>query len=268
MNYFNTHTQMGSGNNSMDMIAKAARVISQSKNIVVLTGAGMSTESGLPDFRSNGGLWDGQKPEEISHWSKVGTKAFREFFSRRITDIQEHEPNEGHRILANWQKDRDLTIITQNIDGYHQAAGAKRVIEMHGHMRTLICDTCETRYDTSMYTKFNHDECESTYDGETCFSGTIRPEVILFGEDLPALEWFQSITKVKEADLVIVLGTSLQVFPFNELVSEAYNGGNGARVMIITQSETPYDLMASVRIHDPITETLSAIDKALLEGNE
>jgi NAD-dependent deacetylase len=242
-------------------IDKAATLIKNAGHLVVLTGAGISTESGIPDYRSHGGLWDGLKPEEISHWSKIGTPEFRKFFSERYEEFKEHQPNIAHHILAEWQKERKTAIITQNIDGYHQRAGAERVIEMHGHMRYLECTECLTRYDWSKFTQFDDDECE--YCGGNVHGGMLRPPVTLFGETLPALEWHQALTAIKTADVVLVLGTSLQVFPFNTLIDEAYNGGNGAKIIIVTKSDTPYDGIASVRIHDSIGETLTKINQHL-----
>lgn len=241
------------------MIEKAAKLIKKSGHVVVLTGAGISTESGIPDYRSHSGLWDGHKPEEISHWSKIGTPEFLKFMSERIRDFEEHEPNIAHEILAKWQKNQKVTIITQNIESYHQKAGATGVIEMHGHMRYLECTECLTQYDNSMYTKFQDDDCE------IC-DGILRPPVILFGENLPALPWHQALTAAHTADLVLVLGTSLQVAPFNTLIDEARNSGNdgnGARVIIITKSDTPYDGVASVRINESVGDTLKSIDDYL-----
>jgi NAD-dependent deacetylase len=240
-------------------IERASTLIKGAGHLVVLTGAGISTESGIPDFRSQGGLWDGKDPLEISSEKALyeDTESFVEFFSKRINDIGNHTWNSGHGILADWQKEKKVTIITQNIDGYHQAAGAKGVIEMHGHLRHLKCDMCGTQYDHSKYTQFKDAECE------VCHEGHVRPPVILFGEMLPALAWHQALTAVKTADVILVLGTSLQVFPFNTLIDEAYNGGNGARLVIVTKSSTPYDGIASVRINEGIGETLKKINDNL-----
>ena len=250
--------------NHASKIDKAAKLIHEAGNIVVLTGAGVSTESGLPDFRSNGGLWDGMKPEEISHWSAVGKPEFKSFFTKRITDAESHEPNVAHTILAHWEEvGKVKAIVTQNIDGYHQRGGSQNVIEMHGHLRSLKCDECNTVYDISKYTLFDDDECElesaHDYDGQ-CL-GTVRPEVVLFGEQLPPLAWHKANEACKQADLILVLGTSLQVAPFNFLVDDAYEGG--AKVIIITQSETPYDFLATVRINDSIGKSLREINRTL-----
>jgi NAD-dependent deacetylase len=242
-------------------IDNAATLIKNAGHLVVLTGAGISTESGIPDYRSAGGLWDGHKPEEISHWKKIGTPEFRKFFSERHKEFEEHQPNIAHEILAKWQKDKDVTIITQNIDGYHQKAGAKHVIEMHGHMRYLECTECETRFDWSKYTQFDDDDCE--FCGDHVYAGMLRPPVVLFGENLPALEWHQAVTSMKTADVVLVIGTSLQVAPFNSLIDEAMMGSTPAKVIILTKSDTPYDALATIRMRSEIGETMKKIDDRL-----
>lgn len=235
-----------------------AELVKQSSYAVIVTGAGISTESGLPDFRSQGGLWDGKRPEEISHASKVGTDEFREFFTKRLNDVAEHEPNAAHHLLAEWEeKGLVKSLLTQNIDGYHKAAGSKKVLELHGHLRYLTCDECERDYDASKFTVEHSDACVDC-------EGTVRPNVTLFGEELPHLAWSEAIQEARKADLVIVLGTSLQVWPFNSLIDEAYQGGNAARVVIVTESETPYDVIASIRLHDKITATLQAVNEYLV----
>jgi NAD-dependent deacetylase len=244
------------------MIDKAAELIHKAGHLVVLTGAGISTESGIPDYRSSGGLWDGHKPEEISHWSKIGTPEFRKFFSERYKEFIEHEPNIAHKILTQWQEKKSITIITQNIDGYHQRGGTKDVVELHGHMRWLQCTECESRYDWSEYIHFDDDECGHC-NGDGFNPGILRPPVVLFGENLSALNWHHAITAMHSADLVLVLGTSLQVAPFNTLIDEAMIGSSPAKLIIITKSETPYDGLASVRINEGIGETMKKIDDAL-----
>jgi NAD-dependent deacetylase len=245
------------------MIEKAAELIKNAGHLVVLTGAGISTESGIPDYRSHGGLWDGLKPEEISHWSKIGTPEFRKFFSERYKEFNEHEPNITHEILAKWQEKQKVTIITQNIDGYHQKAGAKGAIEMHGHMRWLECTECETQYDWSKYTQFDDDDCEFCGGKQNVHAGILRPPVVLFGENLPALEWFQATQAVATADVILVLGTSLQVAPFNTLVDAALMGRHHASLILATKSDTPYDGMAVIRFREGLGETMKKIDDCL-----
>ncbi|MBD3108452.1 NAD-dependent deacylase [Bacillus sp. AGMB 02131] len=244
------------------MLNKAAELMKQSRYIVALTGAGMSTESGLPDFRSNGGLWAGKKPEEIAHITAVGSEAFKTFYSMRMKDLAAHQPNKGHRILAEWENGNIVkAIVTQNVDGYHQQAGSKRVIEMHGHLRSLYCDECYREYSVDKYMK-NHDDCCET---PGC-NGTVRPPIILFGEALPEGAWEQATEEISKADLVLVVGTSLNVFPVNTLVEAAKQ--SGAHIILMTKSDTPYDYLADVRIHESIGETLTELDRLLTNKKE
>ena len=248
------------------MIDRAVELIQNANNLVVLTGAGISTESGVPDYRSSGGLWDGLKPEEISHWKKIGTPEFRKFFVERHKEFKEHKPNIAHEILAKWGAEKEFPIITQNIDSYHQQAGSDSVIEMHGHMRHLQCQECVTVYDWSKFTLFDDDECE--YCGGNVHGGILRPPVVLFGEHLSAHSWYRAVVQIQKADVILVIGTSLQVAPFNELIDAAFEFNPEAKLIILTASETPYDHLATVRIHDSIGETLVKIDEKLTQGGK
>lgn len=231
-------------------IQQMAIALSDAKKIVVLTGAGMSTASGLSDFRSNGGLWDGRDPLEISHPSKIGTPEFLEFFQQRIVDVKTHHANEGHFILDKWQKERNLSIVTQNIDGYH----GEQAIEMHGHLRYLSCDTCGRRFTPSFYLELKNDTCPNPH----CKEGHVRPNVTLFGEDLDVQAWTQAMGEVLTADFILVLGTSLEVRPFSDLMEIAFS--NRARTAVITKSDTPYDGKVSFRSHEDIVTVLKELD--------
>jgi len=246
-------------------IERAAKKIKESGKIVVLTGAGISTESGIPDFRSQNGLWNGHDPQVISHHSAVGKPEFHQFFKQRIDDFESHEPNISHSILADWESRGTVSsVITQNIDGYHLRAGTKQLIEMHGHMHYLECDYCRKRYLLSKYDSLNPQDCEHVDPqyNEPCY-GTVRPPVVLFGEMLDPMNLHLASQEVAHADLIIVLGTSLEVQPFAGLVEEAYQSGEGASVMIVNRSETPYDYAAAYRFHDNISHVLKAIDERL-----
>lgn len=231
-------------------------LILQSKHLIVLTGAGMSTESGLADFRSNGGLWDGRDPHEISHPKAIGTMEFIQFFGRRIDDFLEHKPNTGHHVLAKLEEMGYLkAILTQNIDGFHQRAGSKKVIEVHGHLRYLVCSKCRTPYPLTAYR-------EGVYHcSEQGCRGHLRPPVILFGEDLEPSSWYQAIEEAKKADLVLVLGTSLTVYPFASLVEIAKQ--SGATIVIINQTETGMDDLADRIIRDQIGSVLGQVSLCL-----
>ncbi|WP_093230814.1 NAD-dependent protein deacylase [Thermoflavimicrobium dichotomicum] len=231
-------------------------LILQSKYFVALTGAGMSTESGLPDFRSHGGLWYGKNPYEIASPKAIGTSEFIAFYRNRIEDLQQYRPNIGHQILAKWEKAGYLkAILTQNIDGFHQQAGSQHVIEVHGHLRHLICTECQRAYPADSYRK-GIEKCME----ERC-NGNLRPPIVLFGEELNPDSWSSAVQEVEKADAILVLGTSLTVYPFAGLVELAKE--TGARIAIINKTETELDHLADIIVHDSIGKVLGEVDQAL-----
>lgn len=236
------------------------QLIRDSKYVVALTGAGMSTESGLPDFRSQGGLWCGKDPNEIATPKAIGTDDFFEFYQMRIEDLLKYHPNIGHHVLAVLEKEGILkAVLTQNIDGFHQQAGNGKVVEIHGHMRYLVCSRCGKEYPAVSYR-------EGTYycTDEKC-KAPLRPPIVLFGEPLNSVAWHSAVQEVERADTVVVLGTSLQVYPFAGLVEIAHE--TGSKVIIINKTSTPLDYLAEVTIHESIGNVLSEVMKSLL-GSE
>lgn len=240
----------------MRNVERLADRIKKSNYTVALTGAGMSTESGLPDFRSNNGLWAGRDPLEIASPRALeeNHEDFVSFYGSRIKELKKHQPNEGHYLLGDWEKEGFLSaVLTQNIDGYHLDAGSKNVIELHGHLRYLYCWSCRRRYPLSKY--LHHDPyCEHC-------GGMIRPDVVLFGEALDELKWEKAIQEILKADLAIVLGTSLEVFPFAGLVELAVE--RGADIAIINYTETGADAFADIVVHASISETLAEVNETL-----
>lgn len=236
------------------MIEKLTSMIQESNYLVALTGAGMSTESGLPDFRSQGGLWCGKDPNEIATPHAIGTDDFFQFYSQRIEDLLQYHPNIGHYVLAELEKAGILkALLTQNIDGYHQRAGNQKVIEIHGHMRFLVCSHCGKEYPAVSYQEGNYyctdDHCKAP----------LRPPIVLFGEPLNSNDWSTAVQEVERADTIIVLGTSLQVYPFAGLVEIAHE--SGAKVIIINKSSTPLDYLAELMIQESIGKVLSEVAK-------
>ncbi|TCS93579.1 NAD-dependent protein deacylase [Hazenella coriacea] len=230
--------------------------ILHSKHLVALTGAGMSTESGLPDFRSQGGLWSGKDPFQIATPRAIGTSEFIDFFRGRIEELAQYQPNIGHEVLAQLEKKGILkAVLTQNIDGFHQRAGSQHVVEVHGHLRHLVCSKCQKPYPSDSYTNQLY-HCEETECG-----GDLRPPVILFEEMLDPSSWAVAMDEVEKADTVIVLGTSLQVYPFAGLVEFAYQ--TGAKIALINKTETPLDGLMEVIVYDQIGETLGKIKKEI-----
>ncbi|MGI5998916.1 MAG: SIR2 family NAD-dependent protein deacylase [Lutispora sp.] len=185
--------------------------IKESKYTVVLTGAGMSTESGIPDFRSSKGWWRNIDPREVASKFALDNQyeLFRDFYIMRINGLKNCKPNKGHIILAHWEK-RGLvdSIATQNVDRFHQEAGSDNVYELHGNIRTIRCEECAAGA-----------ELEEFVGKKPCrkCGGRLRPNVVLFGESLPHDAFNNTIKAISKADLVIVIGTSLQVYPVNQL---------------------------------------------------
>lgn len=238
---------------------KIADDIKTAKNIMVLTGAGMSTESGIPDFRSQNGLYKNvYRAEEIlSHeFFFTNTAEFYNFMRENLC-TKGVEPNQGHKILAKWEhKGYVKSIVTQNIDGLHQKAGSKNVIEMHGNIITATCQNCGKRY-------YIEDILDSEGEFYYCnckknkTNNIIKPDVVLYGESVPNIELaFRLISSV---DLLIVLGTSLVVYPVAALPT--YLNRN-SKMLIINYSKTPYEGYDNCEvIHGGIGETLLGIDR-------
>lgn len=209
-----------------------------SKHTIVYTGAGMSTESGLPDFRSESrGLWEKFNPDELANVNAIynNPEEFTDFYKHRLSEVTQYKPHKGHQILANWEKQGLVKgIITQNVDGFHHDAGSKNVMELHGTFREFHCHECQKDHPRAAY--LNGDT--------TCHScnGIIRPGIVLFGESLPQDVFLHAGQESLKADLFIVLGSSLSVTPANMFPLEAKE--NGAKLVIINREPTQFDMYA------------------------
>jgi NAD-dependent deacetylase len=230
----------------------------ESRQTVIFSGAGMSTESGLPDFRSaRQGIWRDKDPAMYAstHALWHNREVFVQFYRMRIEAMLACQPHRGHRIIADWQR-RGLVnrVVTQNVDGYHQEAGCERVIELHGSLRTVRCLVCERRYPAEKYLQ---------EDGTVCAcGGFLRPDVVLFGEMLPERALAEAEQAMSAADLCIVLGSSLQVSPANLYPQIAKR--NGAKLVIVNLEPTALDELADLVVHDcAIGEWLQAVNQSL-----
>ena len=225
------------------------------KNMVVLTGAGMSTASGLPDFRGDQGLWKNRDPRRLASISAMenSPEEFYEFYRERIRSLLDVRPNRGHEILAWWEQEGYLLgIITQNVDRLHQEAGSMKVWELHGSLREVRCSRCRRRHGSEML--LERTDCPHC-------GWPLRPDVVLFGEYLPeeALEKAEELAT--SCGCFLVLGSSLEVSPANWYPSLAKR--SGAELYIVNKTPTPLDSRADGVIHGDIIETLEAVEKTL-----
>ncbi|MCA0172474.1 NAD-dependent deacylase [Bacillus sp. RAR_GA_16] len=227
----------------------------RSSHTVVLTGAGMSTESGLPDFRSAlDGMWNEVDPLQLASRDAMQYERnmFVRFYKQRIKKLREFSPHQGYYHLAEWERNGKVgSILTQNVDGFHQLAGSQNVAEMHGSLRMMYCDDCGEKASSDAY--LNDDLiCEC--------GGFNRPGVVLFGEPLPLNAIHRAKIEAKKADLFIVLGSSLQVAPANVFPIEAKR--NGAKLVIVNEEETGYDKVADLVIREKIGKVLNDLAEA------
>jgi NAD-dependent deacetylase len=226
--------------------------LKESRYTMVLTGAGMSTESGVPDFRSKNGWWQNIDPRTVAAVAALQENypLFHEFYSRRIKGLEQVKPHQGHYVLSDWQR-RGLiqTLATQNVDGLHQHAGSLDVFELHGSIHSVRCHDCEAPAEKTDFLQ-----------GIPCryCSGPLRPDVVLFGEMLPEDVWNAALAAVSRAELLLVIGTSLQVYPVNQLPALTLG-----RVAILNAEPTEMDSLFDLAIHGQAGNLLQAIDQVL-----
>lgn len=245
-------------------IEQAADLIRHSRNTVVLTGAGISTPSGIPDFRSNNnGLWNKIDPMEVASLSafRLQPEKFFNWIRPLVKDILDAEPNAAHLALSRLEKKGFIhSIITQNIDGLHQGAGSATVYEIHGALDTLTCVSCYRNYQTSLFIEPFIEKGEIP----TCSDcgNTLKPDAILFGEQLPVKTWQACEKAARTCDVMIVAGSSLEVMPVAGLPMDAIS--SGAKIIIINQSPTYVDIRAEVVLHDDVANILPKIADEIL----
>lgn len=230
-------------------IDQAIELISQSSCIVAFSGAGISTEAGIPDFRSKGGLWEDAKLMELMSASgfRHNPAGFYRASMQLMPNLHRAQPTKAHKLLALLEAQGRLSaIITQNIDGLHQAAGSHVVHEIHGSFRTGRCIVCEAGFAMSeFYQQLETGEIDLPRCRDC--QAPIKPDVILFGDLLPIEVWNHSVTAAEQCDLMLVLGSSLVVYPAAELPRMALAGGS--KLVIVNREETDYDHLADVVAH-------------------
>jgi NAD-dependent deacetylase len=242
----------------MSRVDSLAELVRTHQPCVVLTGAGVSTESGIPDFRSAGGIWERYDPAEVAHIDAFRRDPVRvwEFYALRLDALAEAEPNDGHRALAELEaRGWVRAVVTQNVDGLHRRSGSREVVEVHGSLREAECIHCGVRVPMedalALLPLPPCPEC-----GEA-----LKPGVVLFGELLPARAIERAQALASEAGLLLVVGSALEVHPVASLPGETLAAGGA--LAIVNRGSTPWDSRAELVIDVGAGETLRALGAAL-----
>jgi len=257
-------------------IGRAAELILRSHKILVFTGAGLSTESGIPDFRSPGGIWERYDPQDFAYQRIISDERAREKYWQMSTDfygtMKTAQPNSAHMAIKDLEDmGKLLAVVTQNIDSLHQKAGNSRekIIELHGTAFSVSCLNCRKKYE--------RDEVQNRLKAglkvpycDAC-GGILKPDTISFGQAMPEREMMESMRLAGECDLCMVLGSSLVVYPAASVPALAIQ--SGSRLIIVNRDETPLDGDADVVIHGGLGESLTKMmgqvrtRAVLLDGN-
>ena len=251
---------------ALSAIEFAADLLRQAERAVALTGAGISTPSGIPDFRSEGtGLWSRDEPMEVASLNTFRTapERFYNWFRPLARQIFNAQPNPAHTALAALEQAGRLRLIaTQNIDILHQKAGSQRVVEMHGSLATLSCGQCFHQVRSENYLDAFIED--ATIPRCPKCGGILKPDVILFGEQLPQKAWLEAQREARQCDLMLVVGSSLEVLPVAGLPMQALD--RGAHLIIVNNSATYLNVRADVVLLDDAAQVLPAIAEKVLHG--
>lgn len=237
------------------MIKQLANLITDAQSIAVLTGAGISTASGIPDFRSASGLYaNGNNRNVFDLPYFIRNPAYFYTFARTFyPQVRDAQPNSAHRALADWQRrGKEVTVITQNVDDYHQRAGSDPVYTVHGNFIHSTCLRCRNQILTeTLFPEISRGEVPHCGCG-----GVFKPDITFFGEMLPEQDWDASVAAIGRADLVLVLGTSLSVYPAAGL--PGYRSPR-SKLAVINQDPTSLDHEADLVIHDDLCEVMAGV---------
>ena len=256
---------------NLDILAdRVADLVMKAERTVVFTGAGISTESGIPDFRSPGGIWERFDPEDFTYQKFVRdpeTRRKQWLMLREGSLTTEAKPNAAHYAIAKLDKlGKVVCVITQNVDNLHQRAGVPddKVFELHGNMQWVVCLSCGQRYPIEQVRARLEDEDVEIPDCEACH-GILKPDAVLFGEALPERVLREATYRSHNCDLFIVIGSTLIVYPAAYMPTYAVD--SGAKLVIINLSSTPMDRRAAVLIKARAGEAMSNIVERVREKN-
>ena len=243
--------------------ARLAELIRGAERAVVLTGAGVSVPSGIPDFRTPGkGIWEKVDPMEVAHIDafRSSPDRFWQFYADRFASLVDKRPNPAHEAIAEMER-RGLVrgVITQNVDRLHRMAGSERVIEVHGSIDHCVCPECGCRVPLDEVLELL-EAAPGAPECRACIQA-LKPDVVLFGELLPAEAMADAHALAREADLMLCVGSSLEVFPVATLPGVTLEAGG--RLAIVTQGPTAYDADADVKLTGDVADELQAVVAAL-----
>jgi NAD-dependent deacetylase len=244
-------------------VERLAALLRDARSAVVLTGAGISVPSGIPDFRSPGtGLWERVNPMEVAHidaWRRDPDR-FWGFYAERFAALRDKRPNAAHEVVAELER-RGLVrgVITQNIDRLHRAAGSERVVEVHGSIEWSVCLECGGRVPLERVVELLA-EAPGAPECTACIA-PLKPDVVLFGELLPEAAIAEAEALAAQADLMLAIGSSLEVYPVAGLPQLTL--ARGGRLALVTQGHTPYDGDAEVKLAGDVVDELRALLTAL-----
>jgi NAD-dependent deacetylase len=241
-------------------VGRLAELMRERSPVIALTGAGISTESGIPDFRSPTGIWAAYDPQEYATIEAFRADPFKvwRFYALRFRALTEAEPNAGHIALAELEHAGLVrAVVTQNIDLLHERAGSRDVVEVHGSIRTSSCPSCGTRYRLEEVLPLLEDDgvprCEC--------NEVLKPDVVFFGEVLPEAAIDRAFELARSAGLLLVVGSGLEVWPVSMLPDETITGGGG--VAIVNRGPTTFDDRSVLKIEGGAGETLAALVREL-----
>jgi len=242
---------------------RLANLISEANSVVALTGAGISVPSGIPDFRSPGtGLWSNVNPMEVAHIDafRRDPARFWSFYGQRFQTLEDKQPNRAHAALVELERAGLLdAVITQNIDRLHERAGSKSLVEVHGTISHSSCLVCRSRYELEDVRR----RLAGSPDGvPRCdCRAPLKPDVVLFGEYLPVEAIARAEALAAGADLMLCIGSSIEVYPVAQLPETTLR--TGGQIAIVTQGRTPFDRHAAVRMDGDVVDELEALVAAL-----
>ena len=242
---------------SSDDVAALAQRVRCAGSVVALTGAGISVPSGIPDFRTPGtGIWENVDPMEVAHidaW-RADPARFWSFYGERFQTLGDKQPNGAHQALVELEQRGMLdAVVTQNIDMLHRLAGSRELIEVHGSIATCSCLSCGARVASAEVLE----QLEHAAVPRCACGRPLKPDVVLFGEFLPAAALERATRLAENAELLLCVGSSLEVYPVAGLPQIALAAG--AKLAIVTQGSTPYDSDATVKLEGDVVEEMSAM---------